>query len=98
VLREPTRFTSKTVRTEGVVSAVCQESGCWMELTDEAGQAHVKMAGHAFFIPKEANGHRAVIQGKVLNGDKDHCAEEAEAQTGKVAKVAIEATGIEFLN
>jgi hypothetical protein len=98
VLREPGRFTSKTVRTEGVVSAVCQNMGCWMEITDEAGQAHIKMAGHAFFIPKEASGHRAVIQGKVLNADKDHCTEEAEAQTGQVAKVQIEATGVEFLN
>lgn len=98
VLREPGRYTSKTVRTEGVVSAVCQNMGCWMEITDEAGQAHIKMAGHAFFIPKDASGHRAVVQGKVLNGDKDHCTEEAEAQTGQVAKVQIEATGVEFLN
>ena len=35
---------------------------------------------------------------EVLNADKDHCTEEAEAQTGQVAKVQIEATGVEFLN
>ncbi|MFO0757326.1 MAG: DUF4920 domain-containing protein [Byssovorax sp.] len=102
VIREPARFTAKTVRTEGVVTAVCQEMGCWMEITDEAGLAHIKMAGHAFFIPREASGHRAAIQGKILSagpaGSKDHCTEEAEAQTGQVAKVQIEATGVEFLN
>jgi hypothetical protein len=98
IMKEPAKFAAKTVRTEGVVSAVCKEMGCWMEIKDAAGQAHIKMAGHSFFVPKDADGHRAVIQGKVLNADKDHCAEEAEAQTGQVAKVQLEATGVEFLD
>jgi hypothetical protein len=98
LMKEPGRFAAKTVRTEGVVSAVCQEMGCWMEISADDGQAHIKMAGHKFFIPRTASGHRAVVQGKVLNDDKDHCAEEAEAQTGKVAKVQLEATGVEFVD
>jgi hypothetical protein len=98
LMKEPAKFSAKTVRTEGVVSAVCQSSGCWMELKDTAGQAHIKMSGHSFFIPKAANGHRAAVQGKVLNADKDHCQEEAEAQTGQVAKLQLEATGVEFLD
>jgi hypothetical protein len=88
------------VRTEGVVSAVCQSMGCWMEIRDEAGQAHIKMAGHSFFVPKDASGHRAVVQGTVLSitTPKDECASEAEKQTGAVAKVEIVATGVEFVN
>jgi Domain of unknown function (DUF4920) len=98
LMKEPGKFTEKTVRTEGVVSAVCQSMGCWMEIKDTAGQAHIKMAGHSFFIPKAASGHRAVVQGKVLNAEKDHCTEEAEAQTGQVAKVQLEATGVEIVD
>lgn len=100
LVKEPGKFSAQTVRTEGKVSAVCQEMGCWMEISDPAGQAHIKMAGHSFFIPKDASGHRAVVQGKVLNpqADKGHCEAEAEAQTGKVAKVEIEATGVELLD
>jgi len=100
LVKEPAKFISKTVRTEGTVSAVCEEMGCWMQITDTAGQAHIKMAGHSFFIPKEANGHRAVVQGKVLNieANKGHCEAEAEAQTGQVAKVEIEATGVQFVD
>jgi hypothetical protein len=98
ILREPAKYTSKTVRTEGVVSAVCQSMGCWMEIRDEAGQAHIKMAGHSFFVPKNASGHRAVVQGTVVDVQKDECTEEAEKQTGKVAKVEIVATGVEFVN
>lgn len=98
LMRHPAQFTSKTVRTEGVVVAVCKNKGCWMELSDEAGLAHVKMAGHSFFVPRDSSGHRAVIQGRVVNAPKDHCTEEAEEQTGAVAKVEIEASAVEFVD
>ena len=104
LVKQPDRFTSQTVRTEGTVVAVCQSMGCWMEIGDESGQAHVKMAGHSFLIPKVASGHRAVVQGKVLPGSdmecggKDNCREHAQEVTGQVAKVEIEATGVEFVD
>lgn len=105
LVKEPAKFTNQTVCTEGVVSAVCKSMGCWMEIADDAGQAHIKMAGHSFFVPKESSGHRARIQGKVLaaGGEdtctaKDGCRENAERETGRVAKIEIEATGVEFLD
>ncbi len=101
--KEPAKFADQTVRTEGVVSAVCKSMGCWMEIADTTGQAHIKMAGHAFFVPRECSGHRAVIQGKVLapEADKGVCgADDGCGQGGsaKMAKVQIEATGIEFVD
>ncbi len=98
LLKTPSQYNAKTVRTEGVVSAVCKSMGCWMEIADDNGQAHIKMAGHSFFVPKDASGHRAIIQGKVVNADPDHCTEEAREQTGKIAKIEIEATGVEFVD
>jgi hypothetical protein len=107
LLQEPGKFGGKTVRTEGVVSAVCKSMGCWMEIADESGSAHIKMAGHSFFIPKDASGHRAVVQGKMVSSPdeeggacaaKDNCRGEAEKQTGRVAKIEIEATGVQFLD
>src|SRR5688500_11502562 len=106
LVKEPEKFANQTVCTEGVVSAVCKSAGCWMEIADDSGQAHIKMAGHSFFVPREANGHRARIQGKVIPseaaqdtcGQKDGCRENAEKETGKVAKIEIEATGVEFLD
>jgi hypothetical protein len=98
LLKEPAKFTAKTVRTEGVVSAVCKSMGCWMEIADPVGQAHIKMAGHSFFVPRDASGHRAVVQGTVLRPSSDECSEEAKAQTGAVAKIEIEATGVEFVD
>ncbi|MCC6523321.1 MAG: DUF4920 domain-containing protein [Polyangiaceae bacterium] len=100
IVREPGKFAAKTVRTEGNVKAVCQEMGCWMEIEDPTGLAHVKMAGHAFSVPRDASGRRAVIQGTVLAPAEGHdgCAEEAREATGQVAKVQIEATGVELLD
>ncbi len=98
LLRDPKQFQAKTVRTEGVVSAVCKAMGCWMEIADTAGQAHIKMAGHSFFVPKDASGHRAVVQGTVVRAESDECSEEAKQQTGAVAKIEIEATGVEFVD
>lgn len=99
------KYASQTVRTEGTVTAVCQSMGCWMEIGDETGQAHIKMAGHSFFIPASANGHRAIVQGKVLAspepnacGGKDGCREKSEAATGRIAKVELEATAVEFVD
>jgi hypothetical protein len=63
------------------------------------------MAGHGFFVPKDSNGHRAVVQGKVLApeqggscADGDGCRDEATKATGRVASVEIEATGVQFLD
>jgi hypothetical protein len=98
LLKDGAQYQAKTVRTEGVVSAVCKSMGCWMEIADTHGQAHIKMAGHSFFVPKDASGHRAVIQGTVIKASNDECSQEAKAQTGAVAKIEIEATGVEFVD
>lgn len=103
LVKEPGKFSDQTVRTEGVVSAVCKSMGCWMEIADSSGQAHIKMAGHSFFVPRDASGHRAVIQGKVMpsNADKGQCGADdgcGQGASSKLAKVEIEATGIEFVD
>lgn len=103
LVSEPGQFSAKTVRTEGVVSAVCQSMGCWMEIVDESGQAHIKMAGHAFFIPKDANGHHAVVQGKLLNAAGPACASNDcnagnTPNAGRGEQAQIEATGVEFVD
>jgi len=103
LVKEPGKFADQTVRTEGVVSAVCKSMGCWMEITDTSGQAHIKMAGHSFFVPREASGHRAVVQGKVMPAaaDKGTCGPDdgcGQGTSAKMAKVEIEATGVEFVD
>lgn len=62
----PSEFEGQTIRTRGTVNRVCQRMGCWIELVDPAGaQVRVPMAGHAFFLPRDVQGHEAEIDGTV---------------------------------
>ena len=99
IVKHPKQFEGNVVTTSGTVFAVCQSMGCWMEIKDDANtEAHVKLAGHRFFVPKTSAGHHARVQANVMRTDPgEECAQEAEQQTGKpVAKLELEATGVEL--
>lgn len=98
IMATPARFSGQTVRLEGTVSAVCQSAGCWMQLNDTEQRVHIKMHGHSFFIPRNASGRHAVVQGTVISGNPNgHCEQEAAEQTGQpVARLEIDATGVEL--
>lgn len=111
VAKTPGAYTNKELVTTGTVTAVCQHMGCWMEIKDDAnGEAHVKMAGHKFFVPKTASGKKARIMAKLVpNADDGACAGEGEAhgqgckaeaeqQMGHpLAKLELVADGVELL-
>lgn len=97
LLKTPGRYADKTIRTEGTVTAVCKSKGCWLEIGDERSMAHVKLGNHRFFVPRSAAGQHAVVQARVMpQVDKGHCEQEAEEQTGKVAMLELDATGVEL--
>lgn len=107
---EPGRYEGAAVVTQGTIEAVCQHKGCWMELREEGGAAHVKMAGHAFFVPRGAKGKRAKVMGQLRGvvgessscaGEHGHaggsCRGEAETQLGRpLAKLELVASGVEI--
>jgi hypothetical protein len=98
IVRETGKYAKTTVKTEGQVTAVCQAAGCWMEITDPVGQAHIRMGGHSFFVPKSASGRRARVEGTVLpKPDDGECEKEALEATGRTVKVELDATGVELL-
>jgi len=98
IAKDAAKYANVAVTTEGRVTAVCQAMGCWMEIADTASEAHVRMSGHRFFIPKNASGRRALVQGTVLaRPDTGECEQEAEQATGKTVKIELDATGVELL-
>lgn len=113
VAKEPAKFTDKTFATIGTVTAVCQHRGCWMEIKDDESEAHIKMAGHSFFVPRTASGKKARVlatlvksdsEGSCGEGTENHeangkgCKAEAEAQLGHpLAKLELVAQGVELL-
>ena len=99
ITKDPKAFVGKTITTTGTVTAVCQHMGCWMEIKDDVAQAHVSMAGHGFFVPKNASGRKARVHGSLTSApdEESECNEEAAKQMGKpVAKLQLEATGVEL--
>ncbi|HEX3770686.1 MAG TPA: DUF4920 domain-containing protein [Polyangiaceae bacterium] len=92
IAKNPAAYEGKTVATSGKVTAVCQEMGCWMQLEDASGQAHVRMHGHTFFVPKTSPGHLARVQATLVKpaGGATDCEE------GKAAKLELDATGVEI--
>jgi hypothetical protein len=79
VAKNPNAYVGKKFATTGTVTAVCQHMGCWMEIKDDAGEAHIKMAGHSFFVPKTASGHKArVLATLVKSQDEGACADEGQ--------------------
>jgi hypothetical protein len=98
IAKDTQKYAKTTVKTEGKVTAVCQAMGCWMEIVDTNSEAHIRMSGHSFFIPKNAAGRRAFVEGTVLpRPDNGECEQEAEQATGKTVKVELDATGVELL-
>ncbi len=111
VARDPRRFANRKIATTGTISAVCQHAGCWMEMKDDAGEAHIKMAGHAFLVPRNASGKKARVMAKLAmdpaepaacqgDGHKGKgCRAEAEEQLGRpLAKLELVASGVEILD
>lgn len=98
VLATPEPHVGKTIKCEGKVARVCQAAGCWLELQPQAGGEglRVPMAAHAFFIPQDAIGHIAVVEGELKrrelpDAQKAHYAGEGMKAMGPLA---LEATSV----
>ena len=89
----PEKFVGKTIRIDGVVTAVCEEMGCWMALaeSDKSEQPVRLKVEHATGIvfPISAKGKKASAEGvleKIAAGDKE--ANEAASEHAGHAKVS----------
>ena len=88
---EPGKFVGKTIRIDGVVTAVCEEMGCWMALgeTDKAqNTVRLKVEHDAGIVfPIAAKGKNASAEGvfeKIADSDKE--AKEAAAEQAAQSK------------
>jgi hypothetical protein len=98
IAKDPAHYQDRVFATSGKVTAVCQEMGCWMQLEDASGRAHVRMHGHTFFVPRTSPGHIARVQATLVKtaAGADGC-EEGKCEEGKTAaKLELDATGVEI--
>ena len=90
-LKNPDQFTGKTVRLSGPITAVCQTKGCGMHLGSQTPPVMVKFKDYAFFVPKDASGRTAIVEGTMTMKQETveqtrHYLED-EGKTEEAAKV-----------
>jgi hypothetical protein len=70
VLAKPADFVGQTIAVKGKIAAVCQEMGCWMELSNDAGQVlKVKVEDGEIVFPKDGAGKMAIAEGKLTKSE-----------------------------
>lgn len=99
VLANPEPFLGKIVQCSGVIARVCERAGCWLELRPEGSDREglrVPMARHAFFIPQDAVGRPAKVEGELVArelgaGERAHLEGEGLRAVGPLS---LSATGV----
>jgi len=108
-MKNPAKYGSKPILVEGVIVRSCKMEGCWMELapSKDAKAVRIKMKDHAFFVPLDAAGLKAKVEGvmsvKTLSKEEvKHLMDEDGAKfdkinaDGTVTEISFEATGVEL--
>jgi hypothetical protein len=106
LVKDPAAWSGKTVKTEGVVSSVCQDKGCWMVLKAGDQSVRVRFKDYAFFVPKDSAGATAVLEGvftvkTIPEATAKHYAEETpggkpDAVKGDQKELSFLASGVEL--
>lgn len=103
ILKSPKDYVGKTVRIDGLATAVCQEMGCWMAVADSAKKdaptIRLKVEdGGSIVFPISAKGKHVSAEGtfEAIGGDahsreaaSEHAKQDAKAST----QYQIKATG-----
>lgn len=78
---------------EGTIIEMCETSGCWAKIADEAGhEVFILCEPHGFHLPKNATGHTVVAHGDgqvrvVPVADQKHFAEVSGATEEEIAQI-----------
>ncbi len=82
------------VKLKGVINEVCQSKGCWMTLQDSDAKhsVFVKFTDYAFFVPKNAGGKEAIVEGILTMSltpvdELRHYAEDKGASAEEIAAI-----------
>jgi len=98
---------SMDVKIKAPIVAVCQKKGCWMNIDLGDGKTMmVRFKDYGFFVPKDASGRTAVMQGKAFKEvlsvemlrhyaeDGGKSKEEIEKITEPETRLSFEASGV----
>ena len=101
VLAHPDEYVGKKIRVDGIVSAVCEEMGCWIELQDATGGKGLrfKVEDGVIVFPVTAKGKKASAEGTLEKLDLAKAGEhqaadmKADPKAGTTISYLVRATG-----
>ncbi len=73
LLQNPKKFTGKEVSIQGVITDVCQNSGCWIEVKQGEASIIVKSVDHKILFPKDCVGKAVSVTGFLRSYAQDEC-------------------------
>ena len=109
VLAKASDFTGKNIRIEAKVARVCKKKGCWFTLQPDANSGEfvrVTMKDYGFFVPKDCDGKKAVVEGvfksvELSEGARKHLADDAgddpKTVQGPARELTLVATAIDIV-
>lgn len=104
IVRSPKEYVGKTIRIDGIATAVCEDMGCWMAVSEsdkkDAPTVRLKVEdGGAIVFPTSAKGKKVSAEGTfdAIGGNddegKDAASEHAKQDKKASTQYQIKATG-----
>lgn len=98
-----TNDTLRDIVIGGKIASVCKKKGCWMNVqVGEEKEVFVKFKDYAFFVPLDADGSNAVLQGNAYKEtvsveELQHYAEDDGQSTEEIAAITESETKYLFM-
>jgi len=88
LIEKPAEFAGKTIRVDGIATAVCEEMGCWLALSADGAKdsktVRLKVEDGVIVFPISAKGKNVSAEGVFEEiGASDEHAKEAAGEHGK---------------
>jgi hypothetical protein len=87
LLERPREFVGKTIRIDGVATAVCEHMGCWMAVAEEGdakgATVRLKVEDGVIVFPASAKGKKVSAEGIFEVVGKDDESKEAAGEHAK---------------
>ena len=94
------------VKVKGSIDGVCQAKGCWMSIVSDSDKSKesmfVKFKDYGFFMPLDASGSTAIMEGKVYKEETSveelrHYAEDEGKSAEEIAAITEPVTELKFM-
>lgn len=103
LLNKMDQLDSMETKVTGTVESVCKKKGCWVNIvSDDGREMFVKFKDYGFFLPKDCEGRKVVMEGKAFRevtpvDELQHLAEDGGASKEEIAKITAPKEELKFM-